>query len=194
MQGPQIASEAGLEAYIARFPPHLASRLRGLYPFPSSPPSLIDHPSSHLMADQLFLAPLHTLANSLSASPSPPNIKVFSFDALLPQMSGHLGMGAHHGEEIPFVFGTRTFWKAGSQEEKTSEECMRRWSSLATDGKGDGSGPAWLNYSKDAPNRLVIGPEGGMTRMEVIELTGLEKDRQKFWIEAIADEDCSTAL
>lgn len=95
------------------------------------------------MADQLFLAPLHTLATSLSASKSPrspPLIKVFSFEALLPQMSGHLDMGSHHGEEIPFVFGTRTFWADGSDEEKTSEECMRRWSSLATNGKGSGTG------------------------------------------------------
>lgn len=60
-------------------------------------------------------------------------------------MSGHLGMGAHHGEEIPFVFGTRTFWQAGSDEEKTSEECMRRWSSLATDGKGAGTGESTLH-------------------------------------------------
>jgi hypothetical protein len=56
------------------------------------------------------------------------------------------------------------------------------------------SGPEWLPYTPESPNRLIIGPLGGETRMEVIKLTELEHDRQKFWADAIADKDFSTAL
>lgn len=66
-------------------------------------------------------------------------------------MSGSYDLGVHHGIEIPFVFGTRTFWKAGNDEEKTAEECMRRWSSFAvgTGGKGMGesTSSSWVGLS-----------------------------------------------
>lgn len=103
-------------------------------------------------------------------------------------------MGAHHGEEIPFIFGTRTFWNEGSDEEKTSEECMKRWSSLATDFAGEGEGEAWGEYEVGKEQRLVIGPKGGETRMETIQLSELERARQDFWSEAIANKECATAL
>lgn len=111
-------------------------------------------------------------------------------------MSGHMGMGAHHGEEIPFVFGTRTFWPEGSDEERSSEAMMRRWAALATDGSGQGRAgeEAWPEWTEENQKRIVFGPGGGECRVESKVMSQLEKERQKFWIAAIENPSLSTAL
>lgn len=137
-----MGTNEGFSAFLDRSPDVVV--LKSLYPSPSSEVSLPSAPASYLLADQLFLVPLHSLALSLTSCTSPATIKVYKFRAPLPKMSESYGIGVHHGIEIPFVFGTRTFWEEGSKEEKTSEECMRRWSSFAVDGTGNGSGKSFL--------------------------------------------------
>lgn len=53
----------------------------------------------------MFYAPLDSLAISLAtAVKNPPTIRQFSFNAALPDMSGDLGIGNHHGESLFLYF------------------------------------------------------------------------------------------
>lgn len=133
----QLDHENGFENLLSspRFTPDQAPTLRSLYPPSSAPFSSIptqELPVSTLLGDAMFNQPMYSLATSLLATnPSLP-IRVFSFHAPLPQMSTDMKLGVHHGIEIPFVFGTKTFWQAGSNEDRVSVECGKRWSAFAS--------------------------------------------------------------
>lgn len=173
----QLTAPGALEKYLAKFPADISE----LYPTPSSDVSLVEHPSSQILGTQVFLAPRDTLAASLHAASV--TVRQFDFNALLPLMSVELaGFGAYHGIEIPFVFGTRTFWTEGSEQEKVSEEMMRRWSSIVVDGQGMGRGPAWAPWTETAPSVLVLGGEqGGVPTISTDRLGTLEQRRRDAW-------------
>ncbi|KAL8276495.1 hypothetical protein RQP46_011096 [Phenoliferia psychrophenolica] len=99
-----IGTPQGFASYLARQPEATAAKLRALYPEPTpAPHDLVNTPGSILLADQLFLGPMHSLAISLRQSSSPPMVRVYEFQEELPQMSGDLGIGIHHAIEIPSV-------------------------------------------------------------------------------------------
>lgn len=185
----QLASPGAFDKYCSRFSPEISSRLSELYPSPdpSATISFPAHPASRLLAAQVFLAPRETFAKSLSLASDPPSIRFFDFNALLPNMSeGPLSsFGAYHAIEIPFVFGTRTFWKVGSDEEKTSEEIIRRYASLIVGEGGAGTGSEWPVWTKSEQKRLVFGPEGGVVSIGEGNQDGLERERCEYWMKMI---------
>lgn len=178
--GGQLDTAPGFNKFSQRFPD--PALVHTLYPAPSTPTTCIDCPAGVFLGDMMFYAPLASLAQSIASTSSTTTIRKFHFNADLPQMSGDLGLGNHHGIEIPFVFGTRTFWKEGSDEEKTSEEMMRRWASIACGKGGNGKGPEWKEWTKEEPFKLTIGPGGGETRVEKEVLSEIEQKRNTFWM------------
>lgn len=156
-----------------------------MYPTSSDHVAPLDTPAATFLGDMMFYAPLNSLALSLSNSTSKPSIRKFHFNAELPNMSGEIGLGNHHGVEIPFVFGTRTFWDQGSKEEKSSEEMMRRWSSLASGEGGNGLGPKWEEWTVDNPMKLIIGPGGGETVVVKEVFNEVEEKRNDFWMKKL---------
>ena len=118
-------------------------------------------------------------------------------------ISHHLQDAEQHLPQIPFVFGVRSFWPAGSSQERTSEEVMRRWASFASDGAARGlgersslfvctnstkaelpAGPDWVPWTPETQARLGIEPAGA-TRMEQDAPRGIAMERRAYWLARI---------
>ncbi len=73
-------------------------------------------------------------------------------------------MGAYHGYELPFVFGTLVRY-LGQEEQRLSEAMMNYWTRFAS--KGDPNGgqePDWPRFSEDSDAYQELGAEVGPKR------------------------------
>jgi para-nitrobenzyl esterase len=111
-----------------------------------------------------FRMPAIRLAESQRAHQ--PRTFLYQFDWESPARGG--AMGARHGLEIPFVFGTihnegndRAIG-TGESVERLSQQMMDAWIAFATDGdpSHDGIGP-WPEYDTEDRWTMVFGPESG---------------------------------
>jgi para-nitrobenzyl esterase len=110
-----------------------------------------------IAADAVFWAPAMRLA---SASSRCRPTFVYRFDWESPFMGGSLG--ACHGLELPFVFGTTAnpiiglFSGSGPDAEELSATIQSAWVAFATDGE---PGAGWPRYDESSRSTAVLGGE-----------------------------------
>ena len=70
-------------------------------------------------------------------------------------------IGATHGAEIPYVFGTiDAFERADETERELARTLMRYWVNFASNGDPNGPGlPAWPRFDPAAPRTMELKPE-----------------------------------
>ena len=114
-----------------------------------------------IAGDALFSVPAMRLAAS-HATLTPTYCYRFDWESPF----GGLGLGACHGLELPFVFGTVTnpiigLFSGSSPEAVALSETMRSsWIAFATSGNPqvEATGP-WPSYDADRRATLILGPE-----------------------------------
>lgn len=93
-----------------------------------------------------------------------------------------MGLGCHHGAEIPFVFGNLAAGQAGNPtDEALSEAMMAYWLRFARTGDPNGEGaPSWPAWTADGEAYLELGAEIRVgTHLKQSELDLLEGARDR---------------
>jgi para-nitrobenzyl esterase len=87
---------------------------------------------------------------------------VYRFTRVRPGPGGDR-LGAYHGAEIPYVFGTHDAWLAtGDVDRRLTEMVQRYWSNFARSGDPNGEGlPAWPAYSESDAMIVELGDRVG---------------------------------
>ena len=76
-------------------------------------------------------------------------------------ISAAVFLGACHGSELPYVFGTGTQLTAGSQQAAASALMERYWTRFASKGTpSGGSDPAWPSFSTSNNQRMQFTLQG----------------------------------
>jgi len=104
------------------------------------------------------------------------------FFAYLPRSAQISGLGATHGIEIPFVFGTLPATMASPEAQTLSDRMGAYWLAFARAGKPEAAGlPAWDAYDVTRDNVLVfdkqIGPQDHL-RAEKCDLWDKAKEQR----------------
>jgi para-nitrobenzyl esterase len=101
-----------------------------------------------------FHCPAGRMADATAASGQP--VHVYSFARVRP--GGH-GLGAYHGAEIPYVFGTADAWlPAEPVDLALSRQVQQYWLNFARTGNPDGPGlPGWPRWTAARPSVLELG-------------------------------------
>jgi len=101
-----------------------------------------------------FHCPAARMAAATSAGGKP----VFAYRFARVRPGGH-GLGAYHGAEIPYVFGTADAWlPAEPADIALSRQVQQYWVNFARTGDPDGSGlPHWPRWTAARPRVLELG-------------------------------------
>ncbi|MDH3519777.1 MAG: carboxylesterase family protein [Myxococcales bacterium] len=116
-------------------------------------------PDPRRQADRLFsavefLCPSTELAAEVRAGGG--RSFVYHFTRVRP---GAARIGAYHGAEIPYVFGTADAWLPGDDTDAAlSRAMLRYWAGFARSGRpAAGDLPAWPEYDREARSYLELG-------------------------------------
>ena len=149
------ADEAGLVATLADevkgLPARQVAQIEALIPEAgSSLASRVDAVSS----GKAFHCPAARMADRVASAGRP--VFVYRFGRARP--GGH-GLGAYHGAEIPYVFGTADSWLPGTDEDDALARQMQAyWVNFARTGDPNGPGlPLWPRWTGAAPKLLALG-------------------------------------
>jgi para-nitrobenzyl esterase len=104
-------------------------------------------------AAPVFHCPAAALAGDVSAAGL--GAWVYRFDRVRP---GHHGLGAYHGAEVPYVFGTGASWlPADAADHALSDTVMRYWVNFARTGDPNGTGlPRWPRWPAHADDLSAV--------------------------------------
>ncbi|HJX12052.1 MAG TPA: carboxylesterase family protein [Dehalococcoidales bacterium] len=111
----------------------------------------------HLRTRSLFTAPVYELAGALGRRGG--RVYVYRFNRVAP---GNLesGLGASHGEEIPYVFGHADGQGYDATDRRLSGAMMGGWTQFARTGNPNGEGlPEWPAFSPRAERYLELNDE-----------------------------------
>ncbi|KAL8212960.1 UNVERIFIED_CONTAM: hypothetical protein K2H54_059835 [Gekko kuhli] len=121
---------------------------------------------AQLSKDYFFVCPLAEAAAKLAETGSP--VYVYSFNHPVSGFIWHEWMGAAHGSELPYLFGTLSTVRGGANRSLTEAEAalshkvMRYWAEFARSGNPSGSTASevqWLLYNATEQNFFHISPE-----------------------------------
>jgi para-nitrobenzyl esterase len=152
-----VTDQAGLTAAIAQNYGDAGATLSALYPlseFDGGYPNPFQAALTRMMSDQLLICNTYDSAQ-LSAAQGVPAYS-YNFDISL-----GVSLGACHGSELPYVFGTGTQLTTGSRQAAASALMERYWTRFAS--KGDpsgGSDPAWPSFSASSNQRMQFTLQG----------------------------------
>lgn len=125
--------------------------------FPAEKTEDIRTAFSRLMTVSAFIAPARKLARLLSAAGS--TVYLYHFM----RVPDHLltsGMGATHGLEIPYIFGTSARLLSADADRELAAAMQVYWLNFARTGRPSGAGPAaWPAYTPDGYRWLVLDDE-----------------------------------
>jgi para-nitrobenzyl esterase len=101
-----------------------------------------------------FHCPAARMAKATTAGGKP--VFAYRFARVRP---GQHGLGAYHGAEIPYVFGTADAWLPGSpQDAALSGQMQQYWLNFARTGNPNGYGlPVWPRWNAKGPKVLSLG-------------------------------------
>ncbi len=146
-----VTDQPGLTAAIAQDYGDAGATLTALYPlseFDGGYPNPFQAALTRMKSDQMLICNTYDSAQ-LSAAQGVPAY-TYNFD-----ISAAAYLGACHGSELPYVFGTGTQLTAGSPQAAASAVMGRYWTRFAA--KGDpsgGSDPAWPAFSTSSNQRM----------------------------------------
>lgn len=125
---------------------------------------------SDLLGDAAFVCPARRVARWWSGAGRPTWLYQFAY---VTQAAERLGLGAHHGAEIPFVFGNRQ--RPTPDEIVLSAQMLGFWTSFAAShSPAPQLGLAWPAYAADTDMSLrFFNPSGA--------LSGIRSDRCDLW-------------
>lgn len=171
-EGSIFARSAGLEtraAYLAFvgqvFPGH---RNEILAAYPAGDDAEAARSAGALVGDMLFQVDTRRVAGEMAAAGQPTYRYVFA--RAIPA-AAVLGLGAFHGSEIAYVFGTLGQFGSAPEDQRLSELVRGYWTRFAKTGDPNGGGaPAWPRYEASSDQVLVLD---AAPRTE----TGFRKDK-----------------
>jgi len=146
-----------------------AERVRALYPATTA--GDVEGAVIDLTTDLYFTCPSRFAARSVSKGGSP--VYLYWFTRIRPAGQA---LGAYHGAEINYVFGTQEAWLPRDTTDDTLADAMQRyWVAFASDGRPAVSGlPEWPAYTQAADQHLQLGPTiavGSGLKREACDLT-----------------------
>lgn len=114
---------------------------------PVSSPEQVSPQSLALVTDVFMTCPTRIAARSTAATGAP--VYLYQFTRVLP---GGDKLGAYHGMEITYVFGSRLPWMPREPiDEKLSDAMMGYWTRFAATGDPNGGrAPVWPRYDTSA--------------------------------------------
>jgi para-nitrobenzyl esterase len=133
-----------------------SSASRVLETYPAENAKQIRESVIRLLTDLIYCAEARLVARS-SAAVEPQTYKyVFSRASRMPLTAN---AGAHHGCEIPFVFGVEhPLWNWTDRDRELSGQVREYWINFAKSGDPNGGSlPKWPAYSADTEQTLEIG-------------------------------------
>ncbi len=131
-----VADQAGLTAAIARDYGDAGATLATLYPlseFDGGYPNPFQAALTRMKSDQMLICNTYDSAQLSAAQGTP--AYAYNFD-----ISAAPFLGACHGSELPYVFGTGTQLTPGSQQVAASALMGRYWTRFASTGNPSGGG------------------------------------------------------
>jgi para-nitrobenzyl esterase len=152
-----VTDQAGLSAAVAQDYGDAGATLAALYPlseFDGGYPNPYQAALTRMMSDQMLICNTYDSAQLSAARGAP--AYAYNFDISVAQF-----LGACHGSELPYVFGTGTQLTAGSQQAAASALMERYWTRFAAMGSpGGGSDPAWPSFSSSSNERMQFTLQG----------------------------------
>ncbi len=142
--GVPLKRELGFNWVVGKMFGASAARVKAAYPVKDypSPKAAFDA----LVGDAVFTCPARTAARELSEHGSP----VYRY--LFAHVPGGNKLGAFHGSEIAYVFGTLGTRQPPTDDEvRLSERMQSAWVRFAQTGDPNGQGLTWPKYGKDDP-------------------------------------------
>ena len=152
-----VTDQAGLAAAVAQDFGDAGAALAALYPvseFDGGYPNPYQASLTHMKSDQMLIC--NTLDSAqLSAGQGAPAY-AYNFD-----IPAAVFLGACHGSELPYVFGTGTQLTPGSRQATASTLMGRYWTRFASAGDpSGGSDLAWPRFSASTNQRMQFSLEG----------------------------------
>lgn len=150
----------GSNALVHYWFPSVATQLLGAYPcsFVGSilDPTLPARVVGQLPTDAIFTCPSRRAARALAVAQTEPVYR-YVWTHVTPYLGLAEFIGAFHGTEMPYVFGTfgSVLYKPKSAESTLSRQVQSYWANLAATGNPNGAGlPTWNEYDPTADTSL----------------------------------------
>jgi para-nitrobenzyl esterase len=153
-----VTDQVGLSAAVAQaYGGDAGATLAALYPlseFDGGYPNPFQAALTRMKSDQMLICPTLDSAQLSAAQGAP--AYAYNFD-----ISAAVFLGACHGSELPYVFGTGTQLTAGSPQAAASALMERYWTRFASEGSpSGGSDPAWPSFSAANNQRMQFTLQG----------------------------------
>jgi para-nitrobenzyl esterase len=157
-----VTDQAGLSAAIAQnYGGDAGATLAALYPlseFDGGYPNPFQAALTRMKSDQMLICPTLDSAQLSAAQGVPAGVPAYAYNF---DISAAVFLGACHGSELPYVFGTGTQLTAGSQQAAASALMERYWTRFAAMGSpSGGSDPTWPSFSASNNRRMQFTLEG----------------------------------
>jgi para-nitrobenzyl esterase len=155
---PQTTPEEVSAAMDAMYGP-LASRALTLYPTAAAPDPLYGGRAAQWVVDTMYRCPVVAQLNWQTAAGN--TGYEYQFDHAAP---GREALGAVHGTEVPYVFGSLGA-QSGAGDHEISAALQNYWTNFAKTGNPNGAGlPQWPQFDSSARGYLEFTDNGPVAR------------------------------
>jgi para-nitrobenzyl esterase len=162
-----VTDQAGLTATLMQKYGDAGAGLASLYPpseFDGGVPNPYQAALTRIVGDSLIVC--ETYDSALLAAAQPASVYMYNFEipVVIPGVvgsgSGEIYLGASHGSELPYVFGTGAQLATMAQQTSASQLVERYWTRFAGTGTpGGGSDLSWPSFSASKNERLQLSLE-----------------------------------
>jgi para-nitrobenzyl esterase len=170
---PAVTDQSGLSAAIAQHYGDAGAALSNLYPpsaFDGGYPNSYQAAFTQIQSDAMLIC--NTYDSALLSSAQGVAGFMYNFD-----ISAAAFLGACHGSELPYVFGTGTQLQPGTQELGASRLMERYWTRFAaTANPSGGSDLTWPSFSASSNKRMQF------TLQQPTVVTNFHANECAYWI------------
>ena len=180
-----VTDQAGLTAAITQsYGGDAGAQIAALYPpseFDGGNPNPYQAALTRIVGDSLIVC--ETYDSALLVASQPVDVYSYNFDipvdipGVVGSGPGETYLGASHGSELPYVFGTGTLLATGAQQTMAGQLIERYWSRFAGTGNPNGgSDLSWPMFSASSNVRMQFTLQGPSV------VTGFRSAECAFWI------------